>query len=95
MIMEIIKVKQRLTSDEKETCLNYDYIDKKWTMCSFISTHYNKALKQGWTPIVKYEYFDKTTAGYQLEAPGHAITIRSVEKKKMSEKQMKNLSEEE
>lgn len=89
--MKIIKLKSRLSTDEKETCLNYDYIDKKWVMYSFISTHYNKALKQGWTSIVKYEYDDKTTAGYELEAPSHAITIRSVEKKKMSEKQMKNL----
>ena len=89
--MKIIKLKSRLSTDEKETCLNYDYIDKKWVMYSFISTDYNKALQQGWTPIVKYEYDDKTTAGYELEAPSYAITIRSVEKKKMSEKQMKNL----
>ena len=50
--MKIIKLKSRLSTDEKETCLNYDYIDKKWVMYSFISTHYNKALKQGWTPTV-------------------------------------------
>ena len=93
--MKIIKIKSKLSSSEKETCLNYDYIDKKWVMYSFISKHYNKALKQGWTPIVKYEYDDKTTAGYELEAPSHAITIRNAEKKKMSEKQMKNLSDDE
>ena len=93
--MEIIKVNTRLTSEEKETVLNYDYIDKKWSMHSTVSTHYNKALKQGWTPTVKYEYEDGTTAGYRLEAPGYSVTIRSVEKKQMSEKQMGNLKNEE
>lgn len=92
--MEIIKLKARLISEEKETILNYDYIDKIWSMYSVIPTHYNKALKQGWTPITKYEYEDGTTAGYRLEAPKYAITIRSVEKKKMSEKQMNNLKNE-
>jgi hypothetical protein len=90
--MKVIKLKTRLTSEEKETALNYDYIDKKWRMYSVISTHYNKALKQGWTPVVKYEYEDGTVAGYCLEAPGYTITIRSVEKKQMTDKQMKNLT---
>lgn len=89
--MEIIKVHRKVSSEEKETHLNYDYIDKKWWMYSVIPTHYNKALKQGWEPIVKYEYEDGSVAGYQLEAPGRAITIRSVEKKQLSEKQLSNL----
>ena len=89
--MEVIKVHHRISSEEKETAINYDYIDKKWWMYSVIPTHYNKALKQGWTPIVKYEYEDGSVAGYQLEAPGRAITIRSVEKKQLSEKQLSNL----
>jgi hypothetical protein len=89
--MEVIKIKGRIISEEKETVLNYDYINKTWSMYSVVSTHYNKALKQGWTPTVRYEYEDGTVAGYCLEAPGHSVTIRSVEKKKMSEKQMQNL----
>ena len=93
--MEIIKVKNRISSEEKETCLNYDYIDKKWYMYSVVPSHFNKALKQGWTIITKYEYEDGTVAGYELEAPGRAITIRSVEKKKLSDKQLMNLCDSE
>lgn len=89
--MKITKLTTRLTSEEKETHLLRDYVDKKWIMDSTISTDFNKAIRQGWTIIEKYIYEDGTVAGYKLEAPGRAITIRSVEKKEMSEKQMKNL----
>lgn len=91
--MKIIKIKTRLTSEEKETVLNYDFINKTWTMDSTVQKHFNKALHQGWTPLVKYEYEDGTVAGYVLEAPGRAITIRNVEAKKMSEKQLENLND--
>lgn len=82
----------RLTSQEKETVMRYDYIDKNWIMDSTISTHYNKALRQGWTPLTEYVYEDGTVYGYKLEAPGRAVTIRSIEKKQVSEKQMENLT---
>lgn len=82
----------RLTSQEKETVMRYDYVDKVWIMDSTISTHYNKALRQGWTPLTEYVYEDGTVYGYKLEAPGRAVTIRSVEKKQVSEKQMENLT---
>ena len=91
--MKIIKLSTRLTSEEKETVLNYDYIDKMWRMDSMIQKHFNKALSQGWTPLVRYEYEDGSVAGYTLEAPGRAITIRNVEAKKMTNKQLKNLSD--
>lgn len=89
--MKIIKVKGKLISEEKETQLNYSYIDKVWIMYSTIQKHYNRALKQGWKVITKYQYEDGTVAGYELEAPDRAITIRSIEKKQMSEKQLMNL----
>lgn len=81
----------RLSAEEKETQLNYSYADKMWCMYSFVQKHFNKALRQGWTPIVKYVYEDGTVAGYELQASERAITIRNVEPKKMSEKQMGNL----
>lgn len=90
--MKIQKLTVKLTSEEKETLLHYDYLNKKWIMDSTISTHYNKALKQGWTPLERYDYDDGSVAGYKLEAPGRAVTIRSVEKKQVSEKQMNNLN---
>lgn len=90
--MEIIKLTTRLTSEEKETLLSYDYLSKMWHMESTVQKHYNKALRQGWTPLIKYVYEDGTIAGYALEAPDRAITIRNVEAKKMSDKQMINLN---
>ena len=90
--MEIIKLTTRLTSEEKETLLNYDFLAKTWRMDSTVQKHFNKALNQGWTPLVRYEYEDGTAAGYVLEAPCRAITIRNVEAKKMSDKQLENLS---
>jgi hypothetical protein len=89
--MKIQRLNKRISNEEKETLLIYDYVDKKWTMDSTVSTHYNKALKQGWTPIERFEYEDGTIFGYKLEAPKHAVTIRSVEKKTLSQKQMENL----
>jgi hypothetical protein len=89
--MKVIKMTGRLVAEEKETILNYSYIDKKWYMTSFVQKHFNRALKQGWTVLVKYEYDDGTAAGYEFEAPARAITIRNTEKKQMSERQMNNL----
>jgi hypothetical protein len=86
--VKVIKLTTRLTAEEKETTLNYDYLDKTWRMDSTVQKHFNKALKQGWTPLVRFEYEDGTVAGYVLEAPDRAVTIRNVVAKKMSEKQM-------
>lgn len=91
--MKTIKLTAKLTAEEKETMLNYDFLNKTWRMESTVQKHFNKALRQGWTPLVKYEYEDGSVAGYVLEAPGRAVTIRNVEAKKMSEKQMGNLSQ--
>lgn len=89
--MEIIKVTTRLSAEEKETILNYDNIDKVWLMDSTVPKHFNRALKQGWTPTAKYVYEDGTVCGMALMAPARAITIRNTEKKKMSDKQLENL----
>ena len=40
--MKIIKINGRLTSEEKETHLSYDYMSKTWTMDTTIMKHYNK-----------------------------------------------------
>lgn len=90
--MEIIKVTTRLSAEEKETILNYDNVDKVWLMDSTVPKHFNRALKQGWTPTAKYVYEDGTVCGMALTAPARAITIRNTEKKKMSDKQLGNLS---
>ena len=45
--METIKVNTRLSAEERETVLVYDNVDKVWHMDTTISTHLNKAKKQG------------------------------------------------
>lgn len=90
--MEIIKVNTKLTNEEKETILIYDNTNKVWRMDSTITKHFNKALRQEWTPITKYVYEDGTVCGMVLEASTKAITIRNPNKKRvMSDKQMTNL----
>lgn len=89
--MKTIKVTSRLTGEERETVLAYDNTSKTWTMDSTVPKHFNKALKQGWTPIAQYVYEDGTVCGMALTAPARAITIRNTAKKKMSERQLGNL----
>ena len=81
----------KLTTEEKETHISYDLIDKVWVMYSTIPKHFNKATRQGWTPVKQYIYDDDTVYGMVLTAPERSITIRNVEAKQMSEKQLTNL----
>ena len=90
--MQIIKVGTKLAAEERETILNYDNEAKMWVMDSTVAKHFNKALKQGWKPVVKYIYDDGTTCGLVLTASDRAVTIRNATKKEMSEKQLHNLS---
>ena len=90
--METIKVTTRLSVEERETVLVYDNVDKVWRMDSTIPKHFNKAKKQGWTQTAEFVYEDGSVCGGAFEAPARAITIRSSEKKQMSEKQLDNLS---
>ena len=94
-IMEVIKVNVKLTNEERETILNYDSITKEWIMDSTVPKHFRRAVKHGWLPVRQYVCDDDTVCGMVLRAPERAVTIRNVEKKKMSDKQMKNLSNEE
>jgi hypothetical protein len=89
--MKTIKVGCTLYNKERETILVYDNVDKMWTMDSTVPKHFNRALKQGWKPVTKYIYDDGSVCGMVLTAPARAITIRSTEKKRMSDKQMSNL----
>lgn len=90
--MEIIKVTTRLSSEERETILAYDNVEKVWRMDSTVPKHFNKAKKQGWTQTTEFVYEDGTVCGGAFIAPARAITIRNAEKKQMSEKQLGNLS---
>lgn len=89
--MKTTKISVRLTGDERETVLYYSPSDKQWIMDSTVPKHFNKAKKQGWTPIEQFVYDDGVVCGMILSAPERAITIRSTEKRKMSDTQMNNL----
>lgn len=89
--MKTTKVSVRMTNDERETVLQYSLSDKQWIMDSTIPKHFNKAKKQGWTPIEQFVYDDGQVCGMILSAPERAITIRSTEKRKMSDTQINNL----
>jgi hypothetical protein len=90
--MKKVSVLTRLSTEERETVLIYDNIDKVWRMDTTVPKHYNKAKKQGWAQTEEFLYEDGTVCGGVFEAPARAITIRSTEKKQMSEKQLGNLS---
>lgn len=90
--MEIIKVYERLSAEERETTLVYDNITKEWVMDSSVPKHFKKALKQGWNSIRQYIYEDGTVCAMTLTAPERAVTIRNTAKKQMSEEQLTNLS---
>lgn len=78
----------RFSAEEKETHLWYDPIDHIWKMDSNIPKHFNKAVKQGWTPVSQAVYDDGTVCAMILTAPDGAITIRNPNKKRiMSEAQ--------
>lgn len=90
--METIKVTTRLSTEERETVVVYDNIDKKWHVDTTLAKHVNKFKKQGWTQIVEYVYEDGTVCGGAFVAPEKGIAIRNPNKKRvMSELQMKNL----
>ena len=93
MMMETIKMSgTRLSNEEREVHLYFDPIEKTWAMDSFVPKYFRKAVKQGWTPIREYMYDDGTVCGMSLIAPERAISIRNINKKKLSEKQLKNLN---
>lgn len=93
--METIKVNGKLSTEERETVLVYDNVQKTWIMDSTIPKHFNRAQKQKWIPVTQYVYKDGTICGMVLTAPARAITIRNTEKKQMTEKQMGNLFDDE
>ena len=93
--MQIIKITAKLTSEEKETLLHYDYIDKVWLMDTTIMKFYTKAKKQGWKQLKEYVYDDGSICGGVFEAPERAVTIRNIDAKQMSDKQMCNLLQDE
>lgn len=89
--METVRVMTQLTSDERETVLNYSNEDKMWYAYTTILKHYNRFKKQGWEIKKQFVYEDGSVCGGEFIASDRSITIRNAEKKKMSDKQLCNL----
>jgi hypothetical protein len=90
--METIKISTKLSTEERETVIVYDNINKKWYADTTLSKHINKFKKQGWTQTAEYVYDDGSLCGGAFEGAEKAITIRNPNKKRvMSELQMGNL----
>jgi hypothetical protein len=91
--METIKITgNKLTNEERELYLYLDPIERVWTLDAFLPKYFNKAIKQGWTPIREYIYEDGTICGMSFKAPERCITFRNIDKRKVSENQLKNLN---
>ena len=93
--MQTVLIKERLSLEEKETLLLYDTADKQWIMDTTVMKHYNKAKRQGWDQIKEFVYDDGSVCGGIFIAADRAVTIRNVEAKQMSDKQMGNLFQDE
>ena len=89
--MKTTKLTTRLSTEERETHLNFDPITKQWIMDSTVPKHFNKALKQGWTPIEEFTYEDGTVCGMRLTAAERAITIKTPIKREVSQTQIDNM----
>ncbi len=85
--MEIVKINGRLSNDEKEVCMVFDYALKKWTMDTTVMKFYNKAKKQGWVQLKEYVYNDGVVVGGVFEAPMYSVSVRSTKKMERSNKQ--------
>ena len=89
--METIKVTTRLSTEERESVMVYDNVDKVWRTDTTLPKHLNKWKKQGWKQTAEFVYDDGSVCGGAFIVPERAVSFRNVEKKQMSEKQMKNL----
>lgn len=90
--METIKIATRLSTEERETVIVYDNIEKKWYADTTLTKHVNKFKKQGWIQTAEYVYEDGLVCGGMFEGSAKAVTIRNPNKKRvMTEEQMKNL----
>ena len=90
--METVKINTRLSNEERESVLVYDYIDKVWYADTVVPKHLNKWKKQGWKQTTEYIYDDGSVCGGAFVVPEKAVSFRNPNiKRVMSEKQMQNL----
>ena len=83
--MQVIKTSIKYSREERETHIWYDPENKTWNMESNIDKHFNRAVKQGWNIDKKFINDKGLTVSMLLSAPENAITIKSPQKRKISE----------
>lgn len=83
--MKTYILNQKITPEERETHLNFDPDTDTWVMESNIARHFNKALRNGWTPIRQYKYEDGTVAAMSLTASERGVTIKTPKKREFSD----------
>lgn len=66
-----------ITTAERETLIRLSADDATAVMDSTIPKDFNRALKQGWTPVRKTVTTDGTVVGYTLHAPRKAVSLRN------------------
>lgn len=89
--MNIIKTNIKLTTEEKETHVSFDMADGMWHMDSSIPRHFNKAVNAGWEPIAQYIDKDGIVYRMRLRAAERGITIKTPEKRKVSQEHLDKL----
>ncbi len=82
----------KVYQEERETHLWYNPETKTWMMESNIPKHYNKAVKQGWSIDHKFINEEGAVIAMQLSAAERAITIRTPEKREMSEEHKEKIA---
>ena len=91
--MKTIVVTERLSKDEHECLLSYSEVDNKWCADVSVAKLRTKFVKKGWTETSQTVLEDGTWQASTFEAPYHAVSIRSPEKRELSEEQKQAIRE--
>ena len=90
------KMNGRITTEEKETLLRFDYLEKCWYVDTSVPSHITKFKKQGWEIVSQTvnEQGDIQAVEFKCDNPT-SISINKAEKRKkeLTEEQRKILAE--
>lgn len=70
----------KITREEQETHIYLDALSNTAVVDTSIPKDYNKALRRGWKPKVRYLDSTGSVIGYTFEVPRSLITFRSPSK---------------
>lgn len=67
----------KLSREEQETHIYLDALSDRAVIDTTVPKDYNKALRRGWKPAVRYLASDGTVIGYSFTVPRSLISFRS------------------